>query len=417
VKGSLGGEPRRRTGDSDIVMGLGAPPIRSNPASRSTGDIVMGPSSGTGGPGDIQMGARIEFVSADPPIPKGDGVDVANVSPGGGFGFGLTSGSENSGFPVGGVDVHRVPLGSIASATEDKDESFVFVRSQALTVRVPRAIAVRDDLEAVDGALASLDAFERSIRNTLTGQTGPFPDRVLHHINSAREDLQSRKRNHMSRASNAAEMMLAPANDATVGPYRGHPKSIEHGHHPLVRRLLDERPELSLERQQRVNGLVAQLSDLDTHQAMLEPLAELALQVEFDEFIPSRLLEIVGDLHASWRLDGVPVDAAEQVLILLTRAKKQVDRTFTVGLRSLWLLVPIVVALVLLGVPLAAFAACIAPLTLAAAAGAHTMQLVNHRRREIEEMCAGLKPLLPALKHRQLQARLLKELASGSEPQ
>jgi serine/threonine protein kinase len=215
--------------------------------------------------------------------------------------------------------------------------------------------------------------------------------------------------------SKHASQEHAPSVSTSMTPYRGDIAAADRGLHPLVRQLVAENAHLSPIQTQRVNDFVRRLSDLDTHTPLLGQLAILAVHVESYEVIPKHLCEAIDSLHAAWRIDGIQPAGMDDVLRLFRQARARLDRLYTLGLRG-FLLAPLMAAILyILEVSPILITMVFAAFALAATTGGMAMQLVSHRRKELDEMSADLRKFLPPLQHREVQLQRLKEMSSGGE--
>jgi hypothetical protein len=391
------------------------------------------------------------------------------------FGFSIRSGANAD--QTGGIDVHQLPLGVIPDEEPDisTDGNLLLVEAPngAVTVRIPRATAVADDPEAVETALVGLFSIVQHAQRTLAEKNRHFLHRLLLVLNPQIAELETRKRKLLKQfeatvsdglkaastddlvalkatldlvasqkqtsslkattvvvpepavahamaaspdieTSSPTSTALAPANAGSNHPYRGHPKTLEQGMHPVLSRMLDG-PTLSQRSLARVNDLCLSLVEQDTHPPILEGLVRVAVALERDAFLPTELLEEIENLHASWQIDGIHPELAEPVTTLLIRARKKIDKTYTMGLRAVGLLPLILFVMFLAGAPIVAFTVVGLLYAGGLAAGQQTMHLVNHRRKELDDMRAQLQPLLPPLKHRELQSQRIKALTDGGK--
>lgn len=124
---------------------------------------------------------------------------------------------------------------------------------------------------------------------------------------------------------------------------------------------------------------------------LLEPVEELIRVIERDDFWPNELLKRIGDVYNAWpAARRTNLEAAQALLIILNRAKTRLEQSYTIGLRSLLLLIPILVILIAIDASIVIFGLILTSFGLAIGAGAHSIQLVNHRRAELEKMRESL---------------------------
>lgn len=164
-----------------------------------------------------------------------------------------------------------------------------------------------------------------------------------------------------------------------------------------------------------LNRLIQTLSRLETHKPIAADLGRLFLALELAKFPSAQVLNAISKLHAIWQLDGIHPDSSTTLLELFNRAKFQIDDYYTMGRGSLFIAIPLIALLFFVGVPLIYMTPLIAVYGIGLTTGNHVLQKVNAVRKELEEMRAEVKRLLPPLRHRQLQTQRLKQLESGEE--